>query len=53
MQKQERFCGANKIVEGRKVEKHGNPKQERKPPLCVIFFFAEICILLEQFPKLK
>jgi hypothetical protein len=51
MQKQERFCGPNKIVEGRRVEKHGNPKQETKPPLCVVFFFAKICILLEQFSK--
>jgi len=31
MQKQERFCGPNKIIEGRRVEKHGNPKQETKP----------------------
>jgi hypothetical protein len=53
MQIQEIFYGPNKIVEGRRVEKHGNPKQETKPPLCVVFFFAKICILLEQFPKKK
>jgi hypothetical protein len=35
MQKQERFCGPNKIIEGRRVEKHGNPKQRNKTPICV------------------